>query len=410
MEEKIKIKCPKYLEEFKCIGGACEDSCCTAWDIDIDKESFKIYKDTDNEVMKKMFEEELYENKEKSDDNVDFGRVKLKPKKRCAFLDSDNLCIIYKNLGEEYLSNVCTCFPRILNKLDSSFEMSLDVSCPEASRILLSKESGIEFIDKEIILTKRIISSELDTNDNRFSKTPLKYFKKIREKSINIIKDRSFKLNERMYILGEFLYALEYENYNDFSNLENLINTYDTKKIYDDYGMRDISFIDNVEFYKDLIEGLDVFNEIDNEIFKEYARKLYDGFKFNIDSDDISIEEEYIEGYKEYNEKFEEEFSYIFENYLVNFMYNYMFPFSESDYMFDGYMMLLIRYSYIKFCLVGVYLNDKKENKDNIIRFISAFSKAVGHHKTYMIELLNYVREEELDNMEFVKMLLPKYI
>lgn len=404
------MKYPKYLKEFRCIGGECEDSCCAGWDIDIDKESFNNYKNVQNESMRDMFDKNIVINKDKTCDDVDYAKVKLKNGKRCAFLDENNLCVIYTNIGEEYLSNVCTCFPRILNKVDGEFEMSLDVSCPEAARILLSKKEGIEFTESNRNLGKRIISSELDTKDRRFNESPLKYFKEIREKCISIIKDRNFKINERIYILGEFLYALEYENYKDFSNLENLIKSYDTKKIFDDYGKREISFIDNIEFFKDLIEGLDVFNEIDSKLFIEYAKDIYEGFKFNFNGEDFGLTGEgYIEAYEVYEKNFGDKFSYIFENYLVNFMYNYMFPFSESDYMFDGYMMLLIRYSYIKFCLVGMYLENRCESEENIIKFIGVFSKAVGHHKTYMIDLLNYVREEELDNIDFVKMLLPKY-
>ena len=43
MDINVKKKYPKYLKEFKCIGGKCTDSCCIGWDIDIDKTTFRQY-------------------------------------------------------------------------------------------------------------------------------------------------------------------------------------------------------------------------------------------------------------------------------------------------------------------------------------------------------------------------------
>ena len=41
MGKKFKSLYPEYYDEFKCIGGSCEDSCCVGWDIDIDKITFR---------------------------------------------------------------------------------------------------------------------------------------------------------------------------------------------------------------------------------------------------------------------------------------------------------------------------------------------------------------------------------
>ena len=40
MAKKINKRYPVYFEEFKCIGGKCEDSCCIGWNIDIYKVTF----------------------------------------------------------------------------------------------------------------------------------------------------------------------------------------------------------------------------------------------------------------------------------------------------------------------------------------------------------------------------------
>ena len=33
----MKIVTPAYYKDFKCIAGACTDTCCAGWDVDVDE-------------------------------------------------------------------------------------------------------------------------------------------------------------------------------------------------------------------------------------------------------------------------------------------------------------------------------------------------------------------------------------
>ncbi|MBT9830394.1 flagellin lysine-N-methylase [Clostridium baratii] len=406
MEKLIRKKYPKYLKEFKCIGGECEDSCCIGWDIDIDKITFRQYYKVKDQEMKKMFQKNVHNNEYCQAPDVDYGKVKLKKDKRCPFLDECNYCIIQSKLGEEYLSNVCTSFPRILNKIDGYYEMSLDVSCPEAARILLLKEEGIEFEENEETLGKHIISSEIDTKSKEFKNLPIKYFKEIRDLSIKIIKNRKFDLNRRLYILGEFINELEEELKYNYENVLKFIKEYDINSVKDSYEKDDFSYLLQVDFFKKTMKYLNILNEVDSLSFKNYTKEVMTGFNF--EDDNISkYANIYIEAFEEYSKEYMIKNSFIFENYLVNFIYNYMFPFSENQSVFDGYIMLLMRYSFIRFYLVGKYIVNKNESKGEIVRFIQVFSKSIGHHRNYLVNLLKYIKEKEFNNIEFVKIHLP---
>lgn len=406
MEKLIRKKYPKYLKEFKCIGGECEDSCCIGWDIDIDKVTFRQYYKVKDQEMKKMFQKNVHNNEYCQSPDVDYGKVKLKKDKRCPFLDECNYCVIQSKLGEEYLSNVCTSFPRILNKIDGYYEMSLDVSCPEAARILLSKEEGIEFGESEETLGKHIISSEIDTKYKEFNNLPIKYFKEIRDLSIEIIKNRKFDLNRRLYILGEFINELEEELKYNYKNVPRFIKEYDVNSVKDPYEKDEFSYLLQVDFFKKTMKYLNILNEVDSLSFKEYTKEVMTGFNF--DDDNISkYANVYIEAFEEYSKEYMIKNSFIFENYLVNFIYNYMFPFSENQSVFDGYIMLLMRYSFIRFYLVGKYIINKSDSKEEIIRFIQVFSKSIGHHRNYLVNLLKYIKEKEFNNIEFAKTHLP---
>lgn len=414
MVKNIKKIYPRYFEEFKCIGGKCEDSCCIGWNIDIDKITFKKYFKVKDPEMKRMFQKNVQNNERCSSDEVDYGIVKLKKDKRCPFLDEENYCVIHSNLGEDYLSNVCTCFPRVTNKIDETYEMSLDVACPEAARLILLKEEGIKFVNKEEELGKHIISAQINTNLKEVKNTPLKYFKEIRDFCIKIIQDRRFSISERVYSLGCFIEQIEEEIQNN-NNIIKFIDGYDialVAKLYSEddlnllLGNSNMNYMIQIDLFRKILKILRVDKDVESLRFKEYTNKMLDGYNFGEKENLQGKSEFYIKAFEEYNAKYFDKYNYILENYLVNFIYNNLFPFNEVMSFFDSYMMLIIRVSFIRFYLVGLYLNSKDESYERIVDFIQVFSKTIEHHKSYLIDSLHYIKRKEFDNMEFAKTLL----
>ena len=403
MGKKVKSIYPEYYNEFKCIGGSCEDSCCIGWDIDIDKVTFRKYYKVQDLEMKRMFQKNVHNKEESFSDDVDYGKVKLKDDKRCPFLDCNNYCVIHSKLGEDYLSNVCTCFPRITNLVDGCYERSLDVACPEAARILLLNEEGIKFKESEEEIGKHILSNQVDTKSKELSNSLAKYFKEIRKVCIKIIQNRKLELTERLFVLGEFINNLEDESESNFNNIEKFINNYDINRTQGFYEKNSLYFMLQIDFFKKMVSLLNIDKEVDSDLFKEYTKQIIDSFNLNREDADNRT---YIEVFEEYNKEFLDKYTYIFENYLVNFIYNNMFPFNERESIFDGYIMLLMRYSFIRFYLVGKYIKERNDSKEEIVRFIQVFSKTIEHHRSYLTKSIRYIKEKEFDNIEFAKTLL----
>ena len=353
--------------------------------------------------MKRMFQKNVHNNEESFSDDVDYGKVKLKNDKRCPFLDCDNYCVIHSKLGEDYLSNVCTCFPRITNLVDGCYERSLDVACPEAARILLLKKDGIKFKESEEVIGKHIISNQVDTKAKELKNSLAKYFKEVREVSIKIIQNRNLDLSERLYILGEFINGLEDESESNFNNISKFIKNYDINTAEGFYEKNSLYFMLQIDFFKKMISLLNVDKEVDSVLFKEYTKQIIKCF--NLDKEE-GQPRKYIKIFEEYNKKYMDEYTYIFENYLVNFIYNNMFPFNEKESIFDGYIMLLMRYSFMRFYLVGKYIEKRKESKEDIVRFIQVFSKTIEHHRSYLTKSMRHIKEKEFNNIEFAKTLL----
>ncbi|NFH79726.1 FliB family protein [Clostridium botulinum] len=403
MKKSVKIIYPSYIDKFQCIGGKCEDNCCIGWDIDIDKETFKRYHKVKDETMKKMFQKNVHNNKFCTNENLDYGRIKLNKAKRCPFLDDENYCLIQGKFGEDYLSSVCTQFPRVLNKVDDHYEICLDSACPEAARIILSSKEKIDFKESEKSLGKYTMSGVLDTRLSEFKNTPIKYFKEIRDFSIKIIQNRKLNISSRLYVLGDFLNKLEDL---EIHKIKEFINKYDIEVESKNYKRERMNYALQVSFFKNVVDSLDIVNETDSDKFKNYTKELLKGYNIKDNNSVIENADEYINAFERYAETYIENNSYIFENYFVNFIYNNLFPFSESDYMFEGYIMLLFRYSLMRFYLVGKYIYNKKDSKEDMIEFIQVFIKAVEHDKNYRSEILEYIKENSFDNMEFAKMIL----
>ncbi|MGL5066243.1 MAG: flagellin lysine-N-methylase [Sarcina sp.] len=387
------------------MGGACIDSCCVGWSIDIDKTTFRQYHKVKDADMKKMFQKNVHNNEHCTCDDIDYGQVKLAEDKRCPFLDDKNYCVIHSNLGEEYLSNVCTSFPRITNKVDGLYEFSLDVSCPEAARILLLKEDGIEFEERKESLGKHIVSVEINTK-NKDSYLPVEHFNAMREVSIQIVQDRNYSIDERLYILGEFINDLENEAESGYDNLESFIKNYDIEFDKESLSKNTMNYILQIDFFNKILGLIDIEKEIDSDKFKELTKIVRKSFNLENFGQVVKEKDFYIDKFEEYNKEVIEKNSYIFENYLVNFIYSNMFPFSEVESIFDGYIMLLMRYEFIKFYLIGMYINDNKQDVVDIVGLIQLFSKVVGHHRSYTQKILKHIKKNELDNINFMENIL----
>lgn len=403
MKKSVKMIYPSYIDKFQCIGGKCEDNCCIGWDIDVDKETFKKYHKVTDEVMKKMFQKHVHNNEYCTNNDLDYGRIKLNKTNRCPFLDDENYCLVQGKFGEDYLSSVCSQFPRVLNKIDDHYEICLDAACPEAARIIFGSKDKIEFKESEKSLGKYTMSGVLDTRLREFNDTPIKYFKEMRDFSIKIIQNRNLNFSSRLYVLGDFLNELE-----DMENdkIKEFISSYHIENGAKSFEREPLNYVLQVSFLKNIIDSLGIINGIDSDKFKKYTEELLQGYNIKNNEDILENKDEYISAFEKYTENYIEGNSHIFENYMVNFMYNNLFPFSESDFMFDGYIMLLFRYSLMRFYLVGKYICNGNDSVEDIIEFIQVFAKTVEHDKNYRSEILEYIKENSYDNMEFAKMLL----
>ena len=143
----ITLKHDKY-EDFKCIGNKCKDNCCHGWGINIDKNTYKRYRNIKDKELLRYIKDGVEINKN-SNNKYNYAIIKNDKNGECPFLNQDGLCSVYSSLGEDYLSYTCTTYPRIINRVGDVREFSIALSCPEVARLLLFDEKKLEFYQAE---------------------------------------------------------------------------------------------------------------------------------------------------------------------------------------------------------------------------------------------------------------------
>ncbi|MBD9184804.1 MAG: hypothetical protein EGQ26_04020 [Clostridiales bacterium] len=124
------IRKPVYYDDFRCAAGACPDSCCHEWEIQVDAaaaERYRMLSGTLGDALHEALQEENGET------------LMTLRNGRCPMWRPDGLCRIQAELGEQALCQVCRDFPRLCHDYGDFQEKMLELSCPEAARWILGE-------------------------------------------------------------------------------------------------------------------------------------------------------------------------------------------------------------------------------------------------------------------------------
>lgn len=127
---------PDYFDRFRCIADKCPDSCCKEWEVQVDDDTAAYYRSLPGCLGDRLREVLRTEDGETVMTILDG---------RCPMWRQDGLCRIQAELGEAALCKVCREFPRLTHDYGDFVEMGLELSCPEAARLILNAGSSALF-------------------------------------------------------------------------------------------------------------------------------------------------------------------------------------------------------------------------------------------------------------------------
>lgn len=389
-----------YIKKFKCIGAECEDHCCKEWNIFIDKKSYKRYKKIKSNNSGLNFDKNIKRNKHSINDE-DYGKILLK-NSICGFFNKNKLCDIYCNLGEEFMCNTCTIYPRYYNLVDEHYENSLSISCPEAARVVLLNKQKMEFdlveLNKTILYPMRTIN----TKKNKLNS----YFWEIRMLIIELLQNRDLNIEERLVILGLFINKLS--DCIKFKRYEKIIDEIEFFK-------RNIKENMYLEFLKSIPSNIKIQLEILHEIIRsEVIETVRENYKMLIDKIYIALKlnesennEIYRQAYNEYYQEVLENYGFVLENYLVNYCFKNLFPLGSGEDIFKEYVYMVIHFSLIKISIIGLCAYNKREiNEEEIIMLIYNFSRAIEHNSAIDKIIYEWLQKNELNNLAIMTMMI----
>ena len=175
------IRKPAYFDGFRCLADRCPDSCCKEWDVLVDADTAARYMTMEgplgDELRRVMYEE---------DGQRYFA---IRPDRRCPMWRDDGLCRIQAEAGEEMLCHTCRDFPRLTHDYGDFIERGLELSCPEAARIILSA------------VPAPWVTEERPGGEGECDADAMDCLLQVREEALTILEDRRFSPAQALALL-----------------------------------------------------------------------------------------------------------------------------------------------------------------------------------------------------------------
>ena len=125
----MKLIKSAIYDQFRCLAGDCPDSCCQEWEVLVDEDSALRYLSLPGALGDSLRQ------KLKQEDGEYYLTI---TDRRCPMWRTDGLCEIQAQLGHDGLCQTCRDFPRLRHDYGDFMELGLELSCPEAARLILT--------------------------------------------------------------------------------------------------------------------------------------------------------------------------------------------------------------------------------------------------------------------------------
>lgn len=379
----MKTRFPDYFKKFKCIASECEDTCCAGWEIVIDDETYSYYNSVKGKFGERLKNEIILDEDEEN--------IFVLKGNRCAFLNKDNMCDIYRELGGEYLCYTCKEYPRFTEEFGSMREVGLSLSCPEAARIILENPKMTEF---EITEDDDMVSAYNDISYDIFIQLLTS-----RKLIMNIIQDRSIDLNHRISIILSFSQEIQKKiDENKINEIEHVRKKYSDENFIKVYINELNKFKNQNEIKYDIINKyFNIYLDIDhiNDLFPYALNEAIVQF-YGEDSN----REFYVEKHEKFNVYYTGK-EYEYEHLIVYFIFRY---FMKGVYDYD----ILAK---VKLAIVSMFIikeldivrwikNGNKFDFNDQVDLVKMYSKDIEHSEENLELLYEIFETNEVFNLK----------
>jgi lysine-N-methylase len=408
MPPKVKLRQGVDFEAFRCIGAACEDTCCGDWGVSIDRQTYEKYRTCGDPEMRRLFRQLVTISPTQGNDE-DYARIAL-TENRCPFL-TEGWCSIQQKLGESYLSNTCSSYPRTVVSIDGTMERSLHLSCPEAARLVLLNagryewQEGIAEVDGGELDGKVKAESIPALNSLRANRegNPYPYFQEMRELILEMLQSCARPRWQRLALLarvveeiGKIIDGSGTADEQAFETAELIART---RGELQPEGWR-FEPVDGkrplvqIEAVLELIVAR-IGSDFTTRRFLECYREFMQGLSWDADTTMEELNARYQEARVQHYEPFMSRHEYLLDNFLVHYVIRTVFPYGYRDsgqlritYAAGGvqrqYMLLAAHYAVLQTVLIGMAgYHGQDFGKEHVVKLVQAHAKAFLHSSSY---------------------------
>ncbi len=390
---------PEYIQDFKCIGKDCIDSCCVGWNIKIDKATYKKYKNSTNKEIKSISQKSLVRDDLKS--NINYGKL-INENNCCPFLTKEKLCNAYKLIGQESLSITCSTYPREITTFDKIGFISGSLSCPEIARLCLSKRN---------LNIKTLKKKKLPNIFNSHNVFSLQTKKKLSDKKLRFVEEVFSKINDHSTIFKTLKRIII--SYDKINSSESSINNFlknENEKIKKKLLNTDTNILATFCFSKlvgsnksgsQSSKGLaDSRDEFRDSRFRKICKKsaLKSDYFF---SPKTQFVKQFAYIYNTKFQKFRKENDFIFKNFFLNeFLKNIDSIMHSKNSLNNFFRSIILFITLTDFLLVcRLFEDNKKLTINSYVEVLSAVLKSINHSSKATNGLINLFRKLDKNNL-----------
>jgi lysine-N-methylase len=391
-------------ESFRCIGSACEDTCCQGWSVPIDQQTFAKYQSLPSSPLRTRIDSSVLTMPEPAHPAV-FAKIRVNGSNQCPLLNTQRLCSIQVELGEEFLSHACATYPRIHHSIGDITETALTLSCPEAARLVLLNPNLLA--QTQFASIKEDEPAQPPVAGGPASLLP--WFQLIRLAIFRLIGNRAYPLWQRLFLLGVFCRRLD-----SIANGE-LARTIPRFLADFEATVASGSLLPAIESLPvNLTAQLDVVLRLAGMLlhrsnvrprFVECVQAFTAGIGNTSGSTLESLAALYAKVHDSHYAPFFDRHPHLLENYLINTILRCRFPFgpepasaAESHSMAHEFALLTAQFALTKGFLIGVAgFHREAFSIEHVVHTVQATSKHFEHHPEFLRMAYELMVESRMD-------------
>jgi lysine-N-methylase len=415
--------CPNYAESFRCIGPACEDTCCQGWTVLIDRDTYEKYQTIPAGPLRSRIDDAIESAPEQKDGSPRgcVARIKTAPGCACPMLTTEKLCSIQLELGEAYLSHTCATYPRIVRPVGGIDEKALALSCPEAARLVLLNPRLMEmdrFEPHRPSFAERAASPMAADDPGEDAACLPEGFWPIRRAVLALVKNRAYPLWQRLFLLGVFCRRLDSIAAGELRrsipefllDFEASVVSATLQTALDALPVDRAAQLDVVLRLAGMLLHRSNVRPRFAECINAFTRGIGNGPGATLES----LTSHFALAHDRFFAPFFARQPYILENYLVNAIFRGQFPFGREGIKPGAapshtreFVQLAGQFALIKGLLIGVAgFHGEAFGAEHVVHTVQAASKHFEHHPEFLNQTYALLVESRMDEMRGLAILL----